>query len=59
MPKLWQAFRLEAPMKKKAKLSIGNKVKIWRDKQGDLERQKSGNIEIRSTDELKESASNQ
>ena len=32
--KLWQAFRLEVPRKQKTKLSINDKVKIKRDKQG-------------------------
>ena len=46
-------------MKQKTKLSIGDKVKIWWDKQGDLEHQKCRNIEIRSTDELKETSFDQ
>ena len=33
-PKLWQAFRIEAPRKQKTKLLISDKVKIKREKQG-------------------------
>ena len=44
-------------MKQKTKLLIGDKVKIWWDKQGDLERQKCRNIDIQSVDELKETNS--